>query len=429
MKPVTVIGIGDDGCRSLSPAAYNAVQEATVLIGGERNLEFFSDFPGEKITLAGGMMKTLKALGERLSSDRLCIVASGDPLFYGVAPLVIKAFGKDNVEVIPHPSAMQLAFSRLGVGWAKVNIISLHGRALFGLVARIRHSQQVALFTDGDNTPAVIAQHLIRYNDGDFRATVLENLGGMDERVRSFSLSELAAMTGAEEFSPLNIVYLERLEQSQQVKAAKAQSPNMAEEQFAKKVPKLGLITKKEVRSLTLSALQLPPDGVFYDIGAGSGSVAIEASYLVPDGKVYTVECDEACQGFIEDNLLTHGVDNGVAIRGRAPEAISAIPDDADGIFIGGSRGSMVDIVKVCHDRLKPGGHLVINAVTMESVTSAQDALNALSDEARDSDGSSTETWAVTLVQISRGKPLAGKYHRYEALNPIHIFSYRKPLP
>lgn len=419
MKPVTVIGIGDDGCRSLSPAAYNAVQEATVLVGGERNLEFFSDFPGEKIILAGGMFKTLKELKDRLNSDRLCIVASGDPLFYGVAPLVIKAFGHDKVEVIPHPSAMQLAFSRLGVGWAKTNIISLHGRPLFGLVARIRHSQQVALFTDGDNTPARIAQHLIRYNDADFKATVLENLGSMDERVRSFDLHELAASQDNDQsaFSPLNIVYLERKGEADRKPAL---VPNLAEEQFAKKVPKLGLITKKEVRSLTLSALQLPPDGVFYDIGAGSGSVAIEASYLVPEGKVYTVECDEACQGFIEDNLLTHGVDNGVAIRGRAPEAIHDIPDDADGIFIGGSRGSMMDIVKLCHARLKPGGRLVINAVTMESVTSAQDALNALSGEASD--------WDVILVQISRGKPLAGKYHRYEALNPIHIFSYRKPL-
>lgn len=421
MKPVTVIGIGDDGCRSLCPAAFNAVQESTVLVGGARNLEFFADFPGEKILLGKGLSATLKELKPRLASDRLCIVASGDPLFYGAGALVVKAFGLDNVTIIPHPSAMQLAFSRLGVSWAKVNIISLHGRPLFGLVARIRASQQVALFTDEVNSPAAIAAHLLRYHQPSWQATVLENLGSSDERVQSFSLNELAERHDKEDFSPLNIVYLERQASTPHHDSSGGIAlRNMAEEQFAKKVPKLGLITKKEVRSLTLAALQLPRGGVFYDIGAGSGSVAIEASFLMPEGKVYAVECDEACQEFIDDNLLSHGVDNGIAIKGRAPDAISEIPDDADGIFIGGSRGSMADIVTVCHERLKPGGSLVINAVTMESVTAAHEALLGIS---KDHGGD----FAVSLVQISRGKPLAGKYHRYEALNPIHIFSYRKP--
>lgn len=419
MKPVTVIGIGDDGCRSLSPAAFNAVQEATVLAGGARNLEFFSDFPGDKITLAKGLSQTLAELKPRIATDRIVVVASGDPLFYGIGPLVIKAFGQDNVQIMPHPSAMQLAFCHLGVSWAQANIVSLHGRKLFGLVSRIRHSSKVAMFTDGDNTPPVIARHLLRYHQPNWQATVLENLGSSEERVRRMNLDELAQMDG--EFSPLNILYLQRKELERKEPSKNIAIANLPEERFAKKVPKLGLITKREIRTLTLAALALPKDGVMYDIGAGSGAVAIEASLLMPEGKVYAVECDEACQGYIADNLETHGVDNGIAINGRAPEAIAEIPDDADSIFVGGSRGSMAAIVSTCYERLKPGGSLVINGVTMDTVASTQAALNAL---VKDHGGEMD----FSLVQISRSKPLAGKYHRYEALNPIHIFCYRKPL-
>jgi precorrin-6Y C5,15-methyltransferase (decarboxylating) len=179
-------------------------------------------------------------------------------------------------------------------------------------------------------------------------------------------------------------------------------------------MPKKGLITKREVRLISLAALALRDDSVVWDIGAGSGSVAIDAARLAFDGRVYAIEVDPEGVAICEDNARSHGTDNVRVIAGRAPDALAAL-ETPDAVFVGGSKGSMAAIVDAALDRLRPGGRLVVNAITLENAGESYQAIRAR--------GLVPE---VTLLQISRSEPLA-HYLRYEALNPIQIFAVTKP--
>ena len=185
------------------------------------------------------------------------------------------------------------------------------------------------------------------------------------------------------------------------------------EDAFAKRMPKKGLITKREVRLLSLAQLEIRPDSVVWDIGAGSGSVGIEAAMLAPRGRVFAIEVDPEGVSLCRENALAHGVDNLRVIAGRAPEALEGL-DAPDAVFVGGSKGSMRDIIDVAFKRLREGGRLVVNAITLDNVAEAYQAFR--------SRGIVPD---VTLLNVSRGEPLA-RYLRYEALNPIHIFAASK---
>ena len=170
------------------------------------------------------------------------------------------------------------------------------------------------------------------------------------------------------------------------------------------------------MRALSLASLQIRRTDTIWDIGAASGSVAIEASSLANEGQVYAIEVNEECLGYCRDNVKTQGADNVHVIAGRAPEALDNLPQP-DAIFVGGSKGSLSEIIRYSIRRLSPGGRLVVNAVTMENI---QEAYTIMQELKLDPD--------ITQVQISRGVPLA-RFHRYEALNPIHIFSATKQEP
>jgi precorrin-6Y C5,15-methyltransferase (decarboxylating) len=251
---------------------------------------------------------------------------------------------------------------------------------------------------------------LLEHGDPGWRAWVCENLAAPDERVRAFDLEALARCA---DVGPLNVLLLVRTDPGFRPPPA---IPYLHEDAFAKRMPKNGLITKREVRVLSLASLQIRPDAVVWDIGAGSGSVAIEAAMLAPHGRVFAIEVDPEGVEICRENVRTHGVDNVHVIAGRAPEALGALPEP-DAVFVGGSKGSMDEIVTAALDRLCPGGRLVVNAVTMENVAEAYRTLRARALEPE-----------VTLLQVSRGAPLA-RYTRYEALNPIHILAVTKPAP
>jgi precorrin-6Y C5,15-methyltransferase (decarboxylating) len=186
------------------------------------------------------------------------------------------------------------------------------------------------------------------------------------------------------------------------------------EDMFAKRMPKKGLITKREVRLLSLASLGIRPDSVVWDVGAGSGSVSIEAALLAYDGRVYAIEVDPEGVEICRENVRSHGVDNVRVIAGRAPEALADL-EAPDAVFIGGSKGSMEEIIAVALERLKPRGRLVANAITLENAAEAYQAFRR-----RDL------VPEVTLLQTSRAEPLA-RYMRYEAMNPIQIFAVEKP--
>lgn len=407
-RAVTIIGIGDDGCVGLTSRAVSAVARADVLVGGERHLAFFPQFAGDRIVLGSGLAAALDRVATLAEDHQVCILASGDPLFFGVGALVIKRIGAEYVEVIPQPSSIQLAFARAGVKWDDAAVISLHGRAPEGFVTRLRGSSKVAILTDDENTPSRIAARMLELGEAAWRGWVCENLGGPDERVRSYTLAELA---GERDIAPLNVLILVRTDTSWTAPPA---IPFLHEDSFAKRMPRKGLITKREVRLLSLAALGLRRDGVMWDIGAGSGSVSIEAALLAPEGRIYAIEVDPEGVAICHDNVRTHGVDNVRVVAGRAPEALIGL-EDPDAVFVGGSKGSMADIIDVALDRLRPGGRLVANAVTLENASEAYQAIRR-----RDL------VPEVTLLQVSRAEPLA-HYLRYEALNPIQIFAVTKP--
>lgn len=406
--PVTVVGIGDDGCVGLTSRAANAIVRAQVLVGGERHLAFFPDFAGERIVLKGGLSQALKRTAELAEDHNVCVLASGDPLFFGIGGLVAKTLGAASVEIIPAPSSVQLAFSRLGLKWEDAEVISVHGRRLHGLATKLRRHRKVVVLTDEENSPARIATHLIEYGQSGWQAWVCENLGGTDERVREFSLDALAA---ADNIASLNVLVLVRTVSDWQ---APATAPYFDDEAFARRMPKKGLITKKEVRLLSLARMGLRPDSVVWDIGAGSGSVSIEAALTTYDGRVYAVEVDDEGVEICRENVRRFGTDNVTVVPGRAPEALEGL-EVPDAVFIGGSKGAMDSIIGACLERLAPGGRLVANAITLENVAEAYRAF-------RDRD----LVPEVTLLQVSRAVPLA-RYLRYEALNPIQVFSVRKP--
>lgn len=409
-RAVSVVGIGDDGCVSLTSRAMSAITNAQVLVGGERHLEFFPQFHGRRITLKNGIASALDQVVELAEEQNVCILASGDPLFFGVGGLVIKKVGAEHVEVIPQPSSVQLAFARAGLKWDDAAFLSLHGRPIAGFLTRLKRLSKVAILTDEKNAPAQIAAHMIEHGDRGWNAWVCESLGGVDERVRAFSLDELAA---ADDIRPLNVLLLTRIEPGWRPPPA---IPFLHEEAFAKRMPKKGLITKREVRLLSLAALQIRPDSVLWDIGAGSGSVSIEAAWLAPEGRVYAIEVDPEGVEICRDNMRTHAVDNVQVVAGKAPEALAGL-ETPDAVFVGGSKGSMDDIISVALERLRPGGRLVVNAVTLENAGEAYQVIRR--------HGLVPE---VTLLQVSRSEPLA-HYLRYEALNPIQIFSVTKPEP
>lgn len=407
-RAITLVGIGDDGCVSLTSRAVSAVMKAGVLVGGARHLEFFPQFQGERIVLKDGLSTVLDRVAELAEEQNVCVLASGDPMFFGIGGLVIKRLGAEHVEIVPQPSSVQWAFARAGLKWDDAAFLSLHGRSAEGFLTRLKGEAKVAILTDEKNSPSILARQMTEHGETAWIAWVCENLGGPDERVRRFDVETLAA---CQDIGPLNVLLLVR---SDPAWRAPCTIPFLHEDAFAKRMPKKGLITKREVRLLSLAAMGIRPDSVVWDIGAGSGSVSIEAALLAPEGRVYAIEVDPEGVEICRENLLAHAVDNVRVIAGRAPEVLADL-EPPDAVFIGGSKGSMEGIIEVIMDRLHPGGHLVVNAITLENAAETYQALRKR--------GLVPE---VTLLQVSRAEPLA-HYLRYEALNPIQIFAIEKP--
>ena len=379
-----------------------------MLVGGRRHLAFFPEHPGERIALGADIAAVLDRIAELAEDRNVCVLASGDPLFFGIGRRVIERVGADHVDAIPQPSSIQLAFARAGLAWDDAAVVSLHGRPIEGSVARIARHAKVAVLTDDERSPPRIAARMLAYGQTAWRAWVCEALGGPGERVRRFTLGDLAA---AGDIAPLNVLVLERTDPAWRPPPILPFTP---EDAFARRMPRNGLITKREVRLISLAQLAIRPGSVVWDVGAGSGSVAIDAARLAPDGRIFAIEVDPEGVALCEDNARAHGADNVQVIAGRAPEALAALPDP-DAVFVGGSKGSMTAIVDAALDRLRPGGRLVVNAITLENAGEAYQAIRARG-----------VVPDVTLLQVARAEPLA-RYLRYEAQNPIQIFAASAP--
>lgn len=408
MKAVTVVGMGDEGCPGLSSIAANAVAKAQILAGGKRHLDFFPQFSGEKIVFKDDLTQTIKRIAELSLEHTICVLASGDPLFFGIGNLIRKKVGPEYVDFIPAPSSVQHAFAKIGIPWDDAEVLSLHGRSSKGLITKLKFLNKVALFTDKINHPKGIASYLLSFNESEWTAFVCENLGGEKERIRKFDLKSLSEEEGID---PLNVLVLIRNSVNWKPPTV---VPNVSEENYSKRVPKKGLITKKEVRILSIAFLNIREDSVIWDIGAGSGSIAIEAAQIAKNGKSYAIEIDPEGIEICKQNILLQKTDNVHVISGKAPEVLEKLPDP-DCIFVGGSNGDIYEIIRISLNKLSPLGSLVINAVTIDNVSQIYQSFKKLK-----------LVPEVTLLNVSRGRVLKD-YLRYEALNPIHIFKIKKP--
>ncbi len=407
-RAVTVVGIGDDGCGGLSARAAGAVASARVLAGGARHLAFFPQFDGERIPLDRGLAAALARVAEGAAELPVCVLASGDPLFFGIGRRIIEAVGAEHVEVIPHPSSIQWAFARAGLSWEDAAFLSVHGRGRAGLAARLRLAAKAAILTDAVETPAAVARHLLEHGQHGFWAWLCERAGGPAERVRKLSLEALA---GVDDADPLNVLLLSRADPAWRPPPT---VPHLPDDAFEQRTPRRGLVTKREVRLAALAAMRLRLDAVVWDVGAGTGSVGIEAGLLACEGRVVAVERDPTSAERCRRNARAHGADNLTVIEGAAPEALAG-EDPPDAVFVGGSGGRLADIVALAASRLRPGGRVVIAAVTLETLEAARRAL-ALA-------GLPAE---VSLHGSARGTPLAG-CTRLEPLNPVFLVTGERP--
>lgn len=392
-----MIGIGDSGKDSLLPQYLEWIEQSDVLVGGERHLAFFPQYNGEKLAIKGG----LKLLTEKLQQEtrNVVILVSGDPLFYGLGGVLAK---KLPLEIYPHVSSVQLAFSKMQESWHDAYVISVHGRSIKGLAQKIDGRKKVALLTDETNSPNAVASYLKAFGMTEYDAFVAENLEGEQERFAHYTLDEMAQG----EFSPLNVVILK------QRTPVNRSTMGIDDDAFIQRKPEKGLVTKKEIRVLSLYALALQETDVAWDIGTCTGSVAIEMAKQAREGQVYAIEKNELdLQNCIQNQHL-HRADL-TAIHGKAPERLDEFPDP-DAIFIGGTGGNMEQLLKVCVKRLKPNGRIVMNLATIENLADAQKILKALGCE-------------VQFIQasIARSKPILN-ITRLQPLTPIFILTAQK---
>ena len=407
-EKIYILGIGDDGLEGLTASARQLVESADLVMGEELALARCD--VGTKYPIGGDLDVAVTRLNER-PDERIVVLASGDPLFYGFARYLCDRLGKDRFEVIPHVSSMQLAFARVKESWEEAYLTNLATHSLEGVVEKIRVMDKVGLFTTQETPPAAVAQALLDQGIDYFSVYVCENLGSPDERVTKAELSEL---TG-QQFAPLNVMILVRQPDApdrprDSVGRRLFGNPDVA---FLQSKPKYGLLTPAEVRSMALAELDIGPQSVVWDVGAGSGSVAVEAACIAHGGKAYAIEMDQDDFELIKSNAEKFGCGNLVAILGRAPEAWQDLPDP-DCVFVGGSGQEISQIVELAYARLKAGGRLVANVASIENFSEGHETLMRLAGDVR--------CW---MINIARGTYQLDRV-RFDALNPCFLLSVVK---
>ncbi|MCA9133088.1 MAG: precorrin-6y C5,15-methyltransferase (decarboxylating) subunit CbiE [Planctomycetales bacterium] len=411
-EKITIIGIGDDGLEGLTRHAHEIISSAGTLLGPANLLQKIEGGSQELIPLSADL-EQLAASIEAARARPLVLLASGDPLFYGTARFLCEKLGKDRFEVLPHVSSMQLAFARVKESWDEAYLTNLATQSLPRVVEKIRSAEKVGVFTSDEHPPAKLAEALLAKGIDYFTAYVCENLGSPDERVTRGTLSELAAQT----FGSLNVMVLVRLPD------VPDRPPSLRgkrlfgnpDEYFLQSRPKRGLLTPSEVRVIALSEMDLGPTSVVWDVGAGSGSVAIESAQLSPAGRVFAIEMDPEDFNLLIENSQTFGTENLTPILGEAPQAWQDLPDP-DAIFVGGTGRSVVKLVQSAWARLRQGGRLVVNVSSLDNLTSVEQALRALACDPR-----------VLMINLSRSQQQFESL-RLEAANPSFLIIARKTL-
>jgi len=353
--PIAVVGAG---VGDLTAGARDALAAAEVVVASPRFAHLLT--PGQTRL---DWPSPLSALAEVLAAHdgrRLALLASGDPLFFGIGRWLLARLPRTALVFHPGVTSLAAACARVGWPWDEVEAVSLHGRPLETLRARLRANRRYALLTDAHSGPARLAMELLQAGFPDSRLILCEDLGGPQERIRHLDLHQ------AREYSPhpLNLVLVETAGEG----GVLPEFPGLPDAAFARAEGDRGaMISKRVVRLAALSWLAPRAGDVGWDVGAGCGALAVEWARWNPRGEVHAVEMRRPRLAALEANRRRFGVlANLHPLAGRAPEALDGLPDP-DAVFVGGGGAGLPAILAACWERLRPGGRLVAAAVTEES--------------------------------------------------------------
>ncbi len=395
---LTLVGIGEDGRASLSPAALSALAQAALVVGGRRHLALAAPLAAETLPWSSPMEDTYPAILARRGTP-VAVLASGDPYHYGVGATLARLVAEDEMRCFPQPSAFALATARLGWAFQDCAALSLCGRPIETLVPALQPGARVLALSADAATPGAVAALLGRRGIGASRIIVLEAMGGPRERIRAaradgFDIADIDA---------LNTLAIEVAGQGDALSLLPGRPDALFEHD--------GQITKADVRAATLARLAPRRGELLWDVGAGSGSVAVEWMLAHPANRAVAVERHPERAVRIRRNAAALGVPGLAVAEGAAPAALAGLPAP-DAVFVGGG-ATGAGVLDACAAALGPGGRLVVNAVTIETQA-------ALIERFRSVGG------ALTTLGTAQADPVGG-FHGWRPAMPVTIWSWVKP--
>ena len=409
MIPIHIIGIGL-GKKDITPAQHALIQDCDLLVGGRRQLSLFSDLGKKSLSIAGDMDKLADQIRMAAQHSRIVVLASGDPLFHGIGATLRRYFSTAELIILPNISALAAAFAAIGEPWHDAALVSLHGREKQVDFRSLSRYNAVGFLTDAQKGPAFIADGFARAGITRAQIRVLENLGDPEgQSIRSYT--DMDAVKADRHREP-NVVIVTKIQ---------APAPSVSRETYsgmpdARFRHRKGLITKSEIRALSLSRLKLSRNNlIVWDIGAGSGSISVEAALILTGGQVTAFEKHPDRIDDIRFNAEQFGCSNIKIIHARFPEQAGDLTPPHR-IFIGGSGPDPGAVLDFASQRLRPGGHLVMNTVLIRTLDRAVDLLEKKGFNTR-----------INQIQVSRSRKMPDSI-RFEALNPVWILSAAKPI-
>ena len=393
---VTVVGLGPSGAAGLTPDARDAVAAAEVVVGSARQLDLVAGLgAGERVVLPAPLLPALPGLLDAHRDRRLVVLASGDPMFFGIGTTLVRLLGPSSVSVLPAPSSVSLAAARLGWALDGVEVVSAVGRPLALLAAALAPGRRVLVLTPDVTGARDVRALLAEHGYARSEVTVLAQLGGPDEWVGPAT---------DESHDALAVVAVEcALDDGAVALSRSAALPDDAFEHD-------GQLTKQEVRAVTLAALQPLPGALLWDVGAGSGSVGIEWLRAHPSCRAIAIEPREDRRARIVVNAERLGVPGLQLVAGGAPDALAGLPTP-DAVFVGGGV-SVAGVLDTCVEALRPGGRLVANGVTLETETVLAQWFQRVGG-------------TLTRVQVQRASPVGG-FTGWRPAMPVTQWSWTK---
>jgi len=413
---IHIIGIG---YKDIGQKALDICICSDAIITSHRLYERFKVYDfyktvNDKIIVINNVNQTLQYLDN--NKDKLIVLlASGDALFHGIAKRVIKEVGKEFVTIHPELSAIQVAFARIKESWDDAFLMSLHGGLINGkhrayVVEDVPNildaNQKVAILTDNINNPVTIAKALLKSNHHDATMYVCQRLGYEDEEITIDTPSGISQTS----FKEPNVVIIKKSEDINSNPKSNKSNLYVTE---AGLLHKEGMITKDEIRGVIIHKLELPQDGIFWDIGAGSGAVSIDIAIRYPKLRIYAIEQDITQCRYVIENIKKYEVTNITIMNMKAPEGLRQLPSP-DRVFIGGSGGQLKNILEIINEKGSESLITIVSATMIETLNEALQYFQQL-----DFKTDCSQINIARLVNISRG-------HYFKALNPVLIIkAYR----